>query len=246
VTAARLAADQAQVDRSNADLVAARLAARAATLRAPVDGEVVAVDVASGDAADTSSTAVTLVGAGATTVTGSVSLAQVPSVRRGQTARVLLSGATKAVTGTVTQVGLVPASDSNGSTTYPVTIAVPDQSGTAVPQGTTASVEVVTGSAHHVVTVPTSAVTMVGDNRATVDVLEDGTPKTKVVTVGIVGGVLTSITSGLDAGQRVVLADLGASLPSDDTTNRRGFGGNFKGFGNSPVIIRNGGPARKG
>jgi multidrug efflux pump subunit AcrA (membrane-fusion protein) len=91
-----------------------------------------------------------------------------------------------------------------------------------------------------VVTVPTSAVTEVGAGRATVDVLDRGRPITTVVTVGIVGGSRTSIVSGLEAGQRVVLADLDAALPTTDSANQRGFGG-LRG----PVTFRSrGGPAR--
>ncbi len=75
-----------------------------------------------------------------------------------------------------------------------------------------------TGSSSDAVTVPTSAVTRAG-TRAFVQVLtgtSDGHPS--LVTVGVVGNRVTSLTAGLKAGQQVVLADLDAALPSSTST----------------------------
>jgi hypothetical protein len=58
----------------------------------------------------------------------------------------------------------------------------------------------------------------------TVTVLSQGKTSTTKVQTGAVGALTTEITSGLTAGQQVVLADLTATLPANSTTTR-GFGG---------------------
>jgi hypothetical protein len=86
--------------------------------------------------------------------------------------------------------------------------------------------------------VPTSAVHTVGTFH-TVTVLTNGKPTTVRVQVGTIGAERTEITSGLAAGQVVVLADLGAAIPSAGT-NTGGFGGG--GFGGPGGTRTFGGP----
>jgi HlyD family secretion protein len=77
-----------------------------------------------------------------------------------------------------------------------------------------------------------------------VTVLTNGKPTIVRVQLGTIGAERTVITSGLEAGQVVVLADLGASIPSAGT-NTGGFGGG--GFGGGGGGTRTfGGPARFG
>jgi len=49
-------------------------------------------------------------------------------------------------------------------------------------------------------------------------VLDGGKPQTVVVQVGTVGGTWTEITSGVEVGQTVVLADLSQALPGSATS----------------------------
>jgi HlyD family secretion protein len=83
-----------------------------------------------------------------------------------------------------------------------------------------ASVAITVKAVHGVLTVPNSAVS---DGTATV--LPAGKPVRTQVQTGAVGPLATEVTSGLKAGQQVVLADLGAALPANSTTTTRGFGG---------------------
>jgi len=226
VTAARLAQDQADIDSASAELTSARAQRAAANLQAPFAGRILEVPVARGDAVGTSDTVAVLLGSGVTTVATSVSAAQRPVVRRGQQASVVVAGAARALPASLSAIGLLPSS----SGSYPVTLTVStDQQ---VPEGSTVSVLLVTGLARGAVTVPTSAVTLTGRSGATstsVEVLSSGTVTRTPVTVGVVGQRRTSITRGLRIGQTVVLADLGASVPSSTTTNRGRFGGGFGG-----------------
>jgi trimeric autotransporter adhesin len=75
-----------------------------------------------------------------------------------------------------------------------------------------------------VLTVPTSAVHTIASVH-TVSVVENGTAKNVVVQVGAVGVDLTEITSGLTAGQQVVIADLDQPLATSSVATRAGFGG---------------------
>ena len=95
--------------------------------------------------------------------------------------------------------------------------------------GAVASVALVTSSAQGVLAVPTSAVHTNG-NRHTVEVLDKGKLTEVTVGVGTVGDTWTQVTSGLTAGQVVVLADLSEALPGSatdgsTTNNRNGNGG---------------------
>ena len=157
-----------------------------------------------------------LVGQGVTTVTASVSSAQVPDVRRGQRVTVVPAGWTSSLKGTVSEIALLP--DSSGD--FAVTVTV--DSTRTVAEGSTASVSIVTGLAKDAVTVPTSAVTRTG-TRAVVQVLHAGVVTRTLVTVGVVGKRRTSITQGLEAGTTVVLADLAAAVPTSDSSTPQRF-----------------------
>ena len=92
-----------------------------------------------------------------------------------------------------------------------------------------------------VLTVPTSAVHNVG-SRSFVNVLEGGKQVAHTVTTGATDPARTEITSGLNQGDQVVLANLNASLPSGNTT--RPGGGGFGGFGGGGGGFGGGGGAR--
>lgn len=235
VTAARLAQDQADIDTAAADLTTAQSQRDSATLTAPYAGRIVQVPVKRTDAVGSSDIVAVLIGKGVTTVTTTVTAAQRPDVRVGQSATVLPAGATESLEATVSAIGLLPDS----SSVYPVTLTVATDR--TVAEGSTVSIALVTGLARDAVTVPTSAVTRTGTGstaRSSVLVVSNGTATRTQVTLGVVGSSRTSITRGLRTGQSVVLADLGATVPTSTTTtgNRLGGAGGFGGggFGGAP------------
>jgi HlyD family secretion protein len=231
VSAATLAQDQASIDTAQAAVTEAKRSRDAAELTAPFSGKILSVSAAKGDSVAASDVVVVIAGDGDTTVTTTVTAAQVAEVKKGQKAAVTPAGATKAVSGTVTSIGLLPDS-SSGTATYPVTLNL--ASSVAAPEGSTASIALVIGTAKNALTVPSSAVSTLG--RTTVSVLTDGNVVRTPVTVGTVGSTRTSITQGLTKGQQVVIADLSAALPAGDSTTTqlpgtRGGGGGFGGGG---------------
>jgi HlyD family secretion protein len=249
VSAARLAADQAAIERARAELVDARQALRQAVLPSTRSGRVVALDVAEGDDVSAGAVVATVVGGRAVTIETTLSEAKIRQVEVGQHVRVTTPGESSAATGTVTAIGLV-ADSSSGTASYPVTVTVEDPT-IALPTGSQAMLAIVVATAADVVTVPTSAVTRRGDGDDGVVRTWDGTTVTEEkVTIGTVGASRVEITDGLAAGDRVVLADLDQEISgaSDSIDDRGGFG-NAPAFrmdrvgpgGGPPVTFKSGG-----
>ncbi|HVX53276.1 efflux RND transporter periplasmic adaptor subunit [Nocardioides sp.] len=235
VTAATLAKDQASIDTAKASLVKATQALAGATITAPASGTVAQVSVARGDSASAGSTAIVVIAPGTTTVELSVSDTQVTQVKVGQQARVTPAGASQSYAGSVTRIGALPTTSSTGTSTYPVTVTL-DQQGLVLLTGATAAVDVVLGTAKHVLTVPTSAV-----SDGSVEVYDDGSVSRTRVTTGLVGRSRTVITGGLKLGQQVVLADASSPLPSSASSNTRGGLGTVRFAGGGAVSFGGGG-----
>ena len=108
-----------------------------------------------------------------------------------------------AASGTVTEVGAV-ADASSGVASYPVTVAFTDTTGD-YHAGATATVTITYAQVENVVQVPAFAVTTT-NGTATVTVSADGKKETRAVTTGLTSGGMVEITSGLAAGEQVVIA----------------------------------------
>jgi HlyD family secretion protein len=214
-SSADLVAFQSAVDAAAADVTMAGQALAQATVVSPITGTVVAVNIAPGQSVTAGSTTQTIVvaGAGGFEATTLIGLDDVPTVKVGQNATVTADGATTAIDGSVVSISAVPAGTT--STNYRVEIALPPDA-TGLLNGAIGSVAIMTGTAAGVA-VPTSAVTTTGAIH-TVRVLEAGTVRTVAVQVGVVGDTWTQITSGVQAGEQVVLASVDEPLPSAATS----------------------------
>ena len=226
-SAATIASDEASIDTAQADLVNAQQSLSDAQLDSPIAGTVASVGISVGATvgADSSTDAVVIVGTQAFETTATLTSSQVNSVKVGDTANVLVDGATKSITGTVSQVGPVQSSD--GTYSYPLVVSLPT-SATGLFTGSTATISVITSEAKNVLAVPSSAVITNG-TRHDVLVLSAGNLVDKSVKVGLVGYTYTQVTSGLKEGDSVVLADYSEAVPTSNSTTVGGFGGG--GFG---------------
>jgi multidrug efflux pump subunit AcrA (membrane-fusion protein) len=128
--------------------------------------------------------------------------------------------------------------------TYDVTVTLPSTPQTLA-SGTYATTTVTTASAADVLTVPVSAVPGVTSGTARVGVLRNGALTGTTVTVGAVGGGLAEIRSGLAEGEQVVVADVQAALPTNNSQNVRGVTGPA-GPGGRAVVPGNGGAGGAG
>jgi HlyD family secretion protein len=212
-TAAQLAADQAQIDAAQAQVQLAQQNLAATVLTSPLTGTVAAVSIVAGRSVGGSATgsSITVIGQGTEQVSTTVGLADIDSVHVGESATVRVDGVGGQLTGTVSNVGVLN-STSGSSTSYPVTIRL-DPTSARLFDGSGASVQIEVARVSGVLTVPSSAVHTFGQLH-TVEVLTNGKPTQVRVTVGAVGSDRTQISSGLKAGQQVVLADLATPLPT--------------------------------
>ncbi|MGH9056043.1 MAG: efflux RND transporter periplasmic adaptor subunit [Acidimicrobiales bacterium] len=215
-SAQQLASDQATIDSDEAALVEAQQELADATLVAPFSGTVAAVSLTPGQMVGAgSSDGVTIVDTSSFEVTSSLTSSQVPSVAVGDDVEVTVDGLSATLTGRVTQVG--PVEQSSDNYVYPVEISVDPPAGQDLRPGSAAQAQIVIGQASHALAVPTSAVHTTGVGDSYVIVIEGGKEAQKRVRVGVVSLGWTQVTSGLQPGDKVVLADLSESLPSSST-----------------------------
>ncbi|BAL90092.1 hypothetical protein AMIS_48720 [Actinoplanes missouriensis 431] len=124
------------------------------------------------------------------------------------------------------------ATTANSVVTYGVTLTL-DKVPTGAKVGQTVSVSVTTGSVADAVSVNPAALTTVG-NRHTVTVVANGVQETRSVEIGLEGDSATEITSGLTAGEQVVVKTTSSSSTSGGN-QMGGFpgggAGNFGGGG---------------
>lgn len=228
-SAAQLAADQSAIDAAQAQLNVAEQNLSAATLKSPADGKVAAIGLTSGSSSGGKT--ITIVGTGIPGVSMNVPLAQIDQVKVGQPVTVAADGDSTVLHGTVESIGLL-SSTSGSRTTFPVTVRL-DAGASQVFDGSGADATITTGSAHDVITVPNSAIRSTAGGTHTVTVMQNGKPTTVRVTLGVAGSDTTQVTSGLKAGQQVVLAELSQPLPGTATssTGNGGFRFPIGGFG---------------
>ncbi|MCY1144535.1 efflux RND transporter periplasmic adaptor subunit [Actinoplanes sp. Pm04-4] len=121
------------------------------------------------------------------------------------------------------------ATTANDVVTYGVALSL-DKLPTGAKAGQTVSVAVTTGSVADTLMVSSAAITTVGD-RHSVTVLNGAAEEVRPVEIGLEGDSATQITSGLQAGDRVVLR--ATATNTGQTNNRGGFpgGGGFQGGG---------------
>jgi HlyD family secretion protein len=224
VTPDQVAADQAMLDADQAQLSEAQTSLDEAQLTSSITGTVASVGVAVGQTvtANSSSDQIVVIAQQSFEVSATVGVTDVSEVKVGEKAYIALDGQSGQLVGEVTQVGPPPTSGT--STSYPVLVSLPAGSQNLY-DGASASVSIVVGQASGVVTVPTSAVHQLG-RFAYVSELRNGKLQNVTVTLGAMGGTLTQVSSGVKAGDAVVLADLSEPLPStNSTTGRAGFAG---------------------
>jgi hypothetical protein len=121
-------------------------------------------------------------------------------------------------------ISALPSAVTTSATDYLVVVGLDDPNA-PLTNGDLGTVTIVTKRVAHALAVPTSAVTVIGTRHVVQVVASGGTPKTVGVRVGAVGADWTQVTSGVQAGDRVVLADLSTPLPGSATSSTNGTTG---------------------
>nr|WP_255658164.1 biotin/lipoyl-binding protein [Actinoplanes sp. L3-i22] len=169
-------------------------------------------------------------------ITAAFSESDTTALKAGQSATITWNALASAeTTGKVVAVDPT-ATTSNSVVTYGVTVSLPDPPDGAKP-GQTVSVAVVTGSVDNAVKVNSAAVTVSG-RRSTATVLTStGTQEVRQVQVGLEGDDAYQITSGLTAGEKVVVPTSSTTSSNSSSRSGTGFGsgtGGFTGGGGAP------------
>lgn len=161
-------------------------------------------------------------------VTANYTEADVVDLKVGQTATVTPNAQSdKTFTAKVSSISPTATVTSN-VVTYPVTLTL-DDTGTGLRDGQTVSAKVLVDQAEDVLRLPASAVRGTGD-RGTVTLVRAGVQQTVTVEVGLRGDQYLQITSGLSAGDQVVLASMtGNSSQQGGTAPGGQFGGQLPG-----------------
>ena len=218
-----IASDEAAIDTAQADLVNAEQSLSDAQLVSPIAGTVASVGISVGAtvAANSSTDTIVIIGTQAFETTATLTSSQVTSVKVGDTANVLVDGATKSIAGTVSQVGPVQSSD--GTYSYPLVVSLPT-SATGLFTGSTAAISVITSQSEK----RPGRTHFRGQHQwdAALRPRPFGRKsRGKMVKVGLVGYTYTQVISGLNEGDSVVLADYAEPVPTSNTATVGGFGG---------------------
>ena len=217
-----------------------------ATLTAPIDGVVTAVNVVKG--LDAPSGDAIVIDATTFQITADVVESDLASMKVGQAAKVAISAVDADVTGTVTAIAPTAVGDTTGRVVpYAVTVSLENVPAT-VRAGMTADVTITIDSATNVLTVPAAALRGTAGNYSVLVLGADGIPTAQPVQVGLVTNTLAEIKSGLAEGQQVVTG-INTAQNGNATTGTSGFGGGGfngavpgggqirRGTGTGPVIV---------
>jgi macrolide-specific efflux system membrane fusion protein len=195
-----------------------QLAVTGATLVAPADGLIIAVNVLPGVNAPSGYAVEESVGP--MVANASFAESDIANLKVGQTATVAVTGASASVAGTLTQIVPVASSSSGGGSsvaTYAVTVTLTQPPATVL-SGMSATVTVTTASVDNALRVPATALT--GSSTAGYSVMVmngDGSLTTVPVQVGLVTTSMAQITNGLSAGESVVTGTVASRTGTSNT-----------------------------
>jgi membrane fusion protein, macrolide-specific efflux system len=216
---------------------------KAATLRAPIDGIVSAVNVTKGF--DAPAGAAITIASPTLTVTTDVVESDLPAIQTGQVASVTVTAIGADLGGTVTAISPTASTSQSGVVSYPVTITIKDAPATAR-AGMSADVTIITASATNVLVVPASALQGSTGNYSVLVLAADGTTTSVPVEVGLVTNSMAEIKSGIAEGTNVVTGTT-ADLVGTTNNGRGGFGGGVAIPGGGPTFRQiDGGGTRRG
>ncbi len=220
----RIGVYNAQTQVTNAEKARADLVEqiRLATITAPIDGLVTAVNVVKGLEAPSGDAIV--IAASTYEVTADVVESDLSAMAVGQTASVSISAVGAQVTGKVAEIAPTAAGSTTGSVvSYAVTVSLGSVPAT-VRAGMTADVTITIDSVTNVLTVPSAALRGTAGDYSVLLLGADGTPTAQAVEVGLVTNTTAQIKSGLTEGQRVVTG-VNTAQTGTQTTVTGGFGG---------------------
>jgi HlyD family secretion protein len=232
-----VALKQAQVAGAQAALDKAVAALGNATMVAPFDGIVSAVNIEAGQTVSAGTVAIEIVDPSVVEVSTTVDEIDVPQVQVGQKVTISLDALpNEEFSGVVSSISLIGNSQS-GVVSYPVTIKLTVSSGVQLRQGMSATATITTQEVDNVLLVPVAAISGSSTNNPRVTVMVNGVPEVRVVKVGQSNDQYTEIVSGLNAGDEVVVTSSSTSSSSSSSSSRGGLGIGIGGFGGGGTVF---------
>ena len=225
---------QAEVVAAQATLETAIADLESATLRAPFDGIVVTVDIESGQQVNANTQAIEIADPSVVEVSGSVDEIDVLFLQVGARASVTLEAlGTQALPGSVSSIATVGSSQ-QGVVTYPVTIRVESSSGDQLPEGLSATAQVVIREQTDSLLIPLQA--LYGSVQSPfVRVVNGDSIVERQVSLGISDDFWIVVEDGLAEGEFISMEVVGSSA-----SQFGGIGATFRAVGGF------GGPGRGG
>ena len=220
-------ADQEDIDLQTQQVTLAELAVEKArqaledaTLTAPFDGTAAAVNVHVGDVVSPSVPAITILTPNALRVKLTLGETDLPAVEVGQTGIIIFDAIQDvAYPLRITSIGLAPDTQ-QGVVTYTALAELTrlNEGGEDVrpAPGMNGAAVVTTEENANVLAVPSQAIRQRGNNQV-VDVLVDGKPETRVIRTGSSDATNTEVTSGLQAGDLVILPGTARTTTEEPT-----------------------------
>lgn len=247
-TSTQLAADKAALKAARNQLTSAKAQLAAATMKSPINGAVAAVNITDGEAisgnssasssgtgnstasSSSSSAQVLVISTNAWIVNATVDATSVGLIKAGDQAQLTVTGADATVYGTISSVGLV-ASSTSGTASYPVAIAVTGAP-TGLHDGASVTASLIYKQLSNVVVISSAALHRYTSGGQYADKQVNGKTVRTTVQVGIQSGNQVQITSGLAAGDKIIVTQI--QRPTSSSTSRGGTGnqGGFPAGGN--------------
>jgi multidrug efflux pump subunit AcrA (membrane-fusion protein) len=162
-------------------------------------------------------------------VNATVDATSVGLISKGDQAQLTVTGSTGTVYGTISSIGLVSTSTST-TASYPVVVAVTG-SPTGLHDGAGVTASLLYKQLNNVVVVPSTALHRNSSGGEYVEQVTNGKTVQTTVKVGVASGGQTQITSGLKAGDQIVVPVLPANSRRPGTTGTTTTGGAGGGFG---------------
>jgi len=198
----------------------ARESVEDATLTAPFDGTAAAIAIHVGDVVTPNTPAITILAPNALRVKLTLGETDLPAVRVGQTGLIIFD----AIQGVayplrITSIGLAPETQ-QGVVTYTALAELTrlNEGGEDIrpAPGMNGAAVVTTDEKANVLAVPGQAIRRRGNDQV-VDVLVDGKPETRVIRTGSTDATNTEVTSGLQAGDLVILPGAARTTAEEPT-----------------------------
>ncbi|MEA5500829.1 efflux RND transporter periplasmic adaptor subunit [Limnoraphis robusta Tam1] len=215
---------QSELKQSQSDLERIKIEYQEETLTlennivtAPIDGVILNINVKPGDGVNRSDELMTLGDPNQELIQLQLSTLDAAQVKPNQLARISVIGPnTETFTGRVQSIGLQARSagnnnnsESSGQATVPATIQLDQPTKTLIP-GSAVSVEIVLEERNNVVVLNTELIQRDGQSPYVWIIDSNNTAQKQAITLGLEGLIQVEVTSGLEAGDRVI-------SPSPDT-----------------------------